>query len=150
MKIEKNLSLNAIIAEDNNYHPYVLNTQGIKIGVRAEHVDSQYGSLSSLYIWAYHVKIENQSEETIQLMSRYWRIIDEKGEIQEVTAEGVIGEKPILAPNAIFQYSSGVHLKYPSGIMHGYYDMKKENGEMFKVKIPAFSLDVPNMKVVIN
>ncbi len=116
MKIEKNISLDVIVSEDNA-HQYILNTNDIEIKVRAEYVDSQYGALNNLYIWAYHVRIENKSDKIIQLISRYWRIIDEKGNIQEVNGEGVAGEKPILAPQANFSYSSGVHLKYPSVIM---------------------------------
>ncbi len=149
MKIEKDIRLDVIVNE-NGHHPYVLNTQNIEIKVRPEYVDSQYSLANNLYIWAYHVRIENKSDKIVQLVSRYWKIIDEKGNIQEVKGEGVIGERPILAPKAIFQYSSGVHLKYPSGIMYGHYEMEIEGGERFNVKIPAFSLDVPTMKGTLN
>jgi ApaG protein len=149
MKIEKNIQLDVIVNEDNA-HQYVLNTNDIEIKVRSEYVDSQYGVLNNLYIWAYHVRIENKSDKIVQLISRHFRIIDEKGNIQEVNSEGVVGEKPILAPQASFSYSSGVHLKYPSGIVYGHYEVKLKNGEKFNVKIPAFSLDVPAIKGTIN
>lgn len=86
----------------------------------------------------------------MKLINRYWKIIDEKGIIQEVNGEGVVGEKPVILPNNSFQYESGVHLRHPSGIMTGYYQMQKNNGEIFDVKIPTFSLDVPSIKPVIN
>jgi ApaG protein len=84
------------------------------------------------------------------LVNRHWRIIDEQGLTQEVDGEGVVGEQPQIISGNAFQYSSGVHLRHPSGIMSGHYQMQKENGEMFEAKIPAFSLDVPSIKTVIN
>jgi ApaG protein len=91
----------------------------------------------------------------VKLVNRYWRIIDEKGIVQEVNGEGVIGEQPIIAANGSYQYSSGVHLRYPSGIMTGQYKMQKiglvePQDQSFDVKIPTFSLDVPGAKTVIN
>ncbi len=149
MKIEKNIQSDFIVKEDSVYQ-YISSTNDIEIKVMSEYVNSQYGALNSLYIWAYHVTIANKSDKIVQLISRYFRIIDEKGNIQEVNGEGVVGEKPILAPQTNFRYSSGVHLKYPSGIMYGHYEMQLENGEKFNVKIPAFSLDVPAIRGTIN
>ena len=126
-------------------------TNDVQITVWPEFVDSKSSIIGDLYIWSYHVRIENRKQESIQLTSRYWRIIDEKGIVQEVNGEGVVGEQPIIAPNASYQYSSGVHLRYPSGIMMGRYNMKKiEGGEVFEVVIPTFSLDVPNINNVLN
>jgi ApaG protein len=84
------------------------------------------------------------------LIAVYWKIIDEKGTKQEIEGEGVVGEKPIIEPNSFFQYTSGTHLSYPSGIMTGHYGIKKDDGAIFNVKIPAFSLDVPSLKRTTN
>ena len=62
----------------------------------------------------------------------------------------MVGETPLMLPNGVFEYSSGVHLRYHSGIMTGYYQMQKNNGEIFNVKIPSFSLDVPSIKEKVN
>lgn len=129
--------------------PYVAITNDIQITVWPEFIDSKSSIVGDLFIWAYHVRIDNQSSEPIKLINRYWRIIDEKGLIQEVNGEGVIGEQPLIAPNGFYQYSSGVHLRYSSGIMNGKYQMEKNN-ELIDVKIPTFSLDVPNNQRVIN
>ena len=58
--------------------------------------------------------------------------------------EGVVGEQPILAPGDIYEYTSGTPLSTPSGIMVGSYDMESEEGNLFAVDIPAFSLDSPD------
>lgn len=130
--------------------PYVSITNGIQITVRPEFIDSQFSAIGNLFVWIYHVRIDNRSLETIKLINRYWKIIDEKGIIQEVNGEGVVGDQPVILSNNSFQYESGVHLRHPSGIMTGHYQMQKDNGELFNVKIPTFSLDIPNTKSVIN
>ena len=79
----------------------------------------------------------------IRLRSRHWRITDRNGQVQEVRGEGVVGEQPVLNPGDSFEYTSGVPLSTPSGIMVGAYVMETEAGESFTVEIPAFSLDSP-------
>ena len=130
--------------------PYIAITRDVQITVWPEFIDSKSSALGELFIWAYHVRVDNQSSDSIKLTNRYWRIIDEKGVVQEVNGEGVIGEQPSIAAGASYQYSSGVHLRYHSGIMTGHYQMQKTDGEIFNVKIPTFSLDVPSIKSVIN
>ena len=129
---------------------YKSNTSGIEVRVKPEYVISRSSFLEDMFIWAYHIKIKNRSDTTFQLVSRYWKIIDEKGGIQEISGEGVIGEQPILTPGSNFYYSSGVNLSYPSGIMYGHYIMKKESNQIINVKIPTFSLDIPNAKITVN
>jgi ApaG protein len=129
---------------------YISNNNNVEISVWSEFIDSQVSAIGSLFVWIYHIKITNKSLEPLRLINRHWKIIDEKGSIQEVDGEGVIGEKPLISPNNNFQYSSGVHLRHPSGIMTGYYQMQKDNGEVIQVKIPTFSLDIPSLKGRIN
>jgi ApaG protein len=131
--------------------PYVATTNLIEVSVWPEFIDKKISVLGDIYIWAYHVRIANNSPDEIQLLSRYWRIIDEHGNIQEVEGEGVVGEKPKILPSSSYQYSSGVHLKLPSGIMTGKYCMKKINqNEIFDIKIPNFSLDIPSDDRILN
>lgn len=130
--------------------PYSIITQDVDITVWPEFIDSKLNPIENLFIWAYHVRIQNKSDEPIKLLSRYWRIVDANGIIQEVSGEGVIGEQPKILPQASYQYSSGVHLQSPSGIMMGHYQMQKDDGIIFNAKIPHFSLDVPSSKGVVN
>lgn len=138
-------------AQNLTNKPYIATTDNIQITVWPEFIDSKSSVIGDLFIWAYHVRIDNKGFDPIKLVSRYWRIIDEKGIVQEVHGEGVVGEQPLIAPNGSYQYSSGVHLRYPSGIMTGQYQMKNvTSGISFEAKIPTFSLDVPSVKSVIN
>jgi ApaG protein len=76
-------------------------------------------------------------------LSRYWKITDAFGRIQEVRGDGVVGEQPTLKPGENFQYTSGCPLSTPNGFMVGSYHMKNQHGETFDVDVPAFSLDSP-------
>lgn len=130
--------------------PYIAITNGVQITVWPEFIDSKVTAIGDLFVWAYHVRIDNKTSESIQLINRYWRITDEKGAVQEVNGEGVVGEQPKIAADNFYQYSSGVHLRHPSGIMNGRYQMESASGKVFDVEIPTFSLDVPSIKPVIN
>jgi len=153
--------LNKINEDENGFQPelisqkpYISQTNNIKITVWPEFIDSKSSSIGDLFMWAYHVRIENYSKQKIKLINRCWKIIDEKGFIQEVSGKGVIGEQPTINIDSSYQYSSGVHLRYPSGIMTGHYEMLTQDqnsaDQSFKVKIPTFSLDVPSIKSVVN
>lgn len=145
--VEETIFSSGKIAWDKSYSEI---TQNIHITVWPEFIDSKSSIIGDLFIWAYHVRIDNKSSESVKLINRNWRIIDEKGIVQEVRGEGVIGEQPTILAGGSYQYSSGVHLRYPSGIMTGKYQMLKDNLEVFDAKIPTFSLDVPSIKSVIN
>jgi ApaG protein len=105
---------------------------------------------SSQYFWAYRVIIENQGRETVQLLSRHWMISNARGELTEVKGAGVVGEQPVLKPDESFEYTSGVPLNTPSGMMGGAYQMESETGEQFDIEIPTFSLDRPNPAAFLN
>jgi ApaG protein len=129
---------------------YSHTSQDIRITVEPYYLDDQSSPSDDHYVWAYHVKIENVGEATVQLINRYWRITDANGQIQEVRGSGVVGEQPVLDPGESFEYTSGTPLGTPSGIMVGTYEMETRNGERFDVEIPAFSLDSPHQPVQLN
>ncbi|MDX1921591.1 MAG: Co2+/Mg2+ efflux protein ApaG [Alphaproteobacteria bacterium] len=123
---------------------YTAITRDIKVSVNPVYLEGQSTPDDRHFVWAYQVKIENQSKATVQLINRYWRITDALGRVQEVRGEGVVGEQPILKPGQSFEYTSGTPLPTPSGIMLGRYEMVGEGGERFEIDVPAFSLDVPS------
>jgi ApaG protein len=124
-------------------HSIAVTVTPIFLYVQSEPDDNQY-------IWAYHVQIENQSAQTVQLISRHWQITDSNGCVKEVRGQGVIGEQPVLHPGETFEYTSGTPLPTPSGIMLGSYQMVGEDGENFDITIPAFSLDLPDEERRLN
>ena len=125
-------------------------TQSIKISVDPFFLEEQSEPEDFHFVWAYRVTIENQGNETVQLMRRHWHITDAKGRIQEVRGEGVVGETPVLAPGETFEYTSGAPLSTPTGFMVGTYQMRNKDGSHFSVSIPAFSLDSPHDISLVN
>ena len=129
---------------------YVSVTDSIKVIVRPVYLEGQSTPSEDRYVWAYHVRIENNSDNIIQLRSRTWYIIGTNGIMQEVRGSGVVGELPVLNPSDTFEYTSGTSLQTPSGIMFGSYRMIDMDGKFLDVQIPAFSLDSPYQPVTLN
>ncbi len=123
---------------------YSETTREIRISVDTKYVDDQSEPDDFHFVWAYHIRIENNGNETVQLLRRHWHITDSKGRVQEVQGEGVVGEQPILEPGDAYEYTSGTPLSTPSGFMVGSYQMVNEEGKHFDVSVPAFSLDSPH------
>ena len=122
---------------------YERETRSIKVAVKPAYLDDQSDPEDDRYVWSYTVTIENNGEETVQLMSRHWNITDGQGRIQEVRGPGVVGAQPVIAPGESFQYTSGCPLETASGHMAGRYKMVSASGEEFEAEIPAFLLESP-------
>ena len=120
--------------------PNVAVTRGIAVRVAVSFLAEQSDPSAERWFWSYHVRIENGSEVAVQLLSRSWTIVDGRGSVHEVVGEGVVGEMPLIAPAASFDYVSGCPLDTPSGAMSGSYRMVDEDGTAFDVAIPRFQL----------
>jgi len=129
---------------------YSETTDGIEIAVEPHYLDDQSEPEAHRFLWAYTVVIANHSSHTVQLETRYWRITNEQGQVEEVEGPGVVGEHPLLGPGDSYQYTSGCPLNTPSGTMVGHYVMRRDDGTRFKAIIPAFSLDRPDTVRTLN
>lgn len=129
---------------------YTAVTRNIQVTALPEFVAERSNPDAGEYFWAYTIEIANMGEINVQLASRHWKITDANGHVEEVRGQGVVGEQPILKPGDSFRYTSGCALRTGSGIMVGQYRMISEKGEVFNIEIPAFSLDSPLAKRVLN
>ncbi len=119
-------------------------TKGIKISITSNFEGKRYQNLRMYHVFSYSITIENQSSDTVQLLSRHWNIFDALNNIEIVEGEGVIGEKPILNPKQKYTYTSHCLLNSPIGSMNGFYNMINfSSSKKFKVQIPTFQLMVP-------
>lgn len=118
-------------------------TRMVTITVEPFFLEDESEPEKNAFMWAYHITIENEGEEAVQLISRYWRITDGLGRIQEVRGEGVVGDKPLLQSGESYEYTSAVPLQTSSGFMGGHYEMISAVGERLIVTVPTFSLDSP-------
>ena len=130
--------------------PYRETTRAITVTVRPSFLDEQSRPEDNYFVWAYEVIIENGGPETVTLKTRYWKIMNANGQVQEVRGAGVVGEQPTLTPGQRFEYTSGCPLSTASGFMSGSYQLETANGEAFNVVIPAFSLDSPHAQARVH
>jgi len=122
---------------------YQATTHDIRVTVAPHFMADRSKPDMNRYFWSYTIEIVNLGLSTAQLRSRYWRITDAQGHVEEVRGPGVVGEEPVLEPGASFTYTSGCPLATPSGIMAGTYQMERADGTRFEIIVPAFSLDSP-------
>jgi ApaG protein len=122
---------------------YERETRSIRVAVRPAYLDDQSDPEGERFVWSYTVTIENRGPEAVQLVSRYWNIVDGQGRVKELRGPGVVGAQPVIAPGESFQYTSGCPLETASGLMSGRYQMKSASGEAFEAEIPAFLLESP-------
>ncbi|SFO09086.1 Co2+/Mg2+ efflux protein ApaG [Sphingomonas sp. OK281] len=123
--------------------PNAATTDGVTVRVSVSYLPEQSEPERGRWFWAYHIRLENEGTETVQLLTRHWVITDGRGARHSVEGEGVVGEQPVIEPGASFDYVSGCPLATPSGAMQGSYQMVRENGAVFAVEIPRFSLFAP-------
>ena len=119
-------------------------TRGIKISVETNFEGTFYKNYKMHFAFGYKVTIENQSNDSVQLKSRHWKIFDSLNKTEIVDGEGVIGKKPVLKPGETHVYNSGCLLTSPFGAMKGHYNMVNfSTTKNFKVAIPSFKLSAP-------
>jgi len=119
-------------------------TRGVRILVRPRFIPEQSDPDNGQWLFAYHITIHNQGEQTVQLISRHWVITNGEGKVEEVRGPGVVGYQPVLKPGEEFEYTSGCPLTTPVGTMHGEFNMIVQgSGEKFDAKIEPFRLAVP-------
>ena len=122
-------------------------TDGVSVHVSVTFMPEQSRIEAGKWFWVYHIRIENDSDATVQLLTRHWRITDARGMVNLVDGEGVVGESPVLAPGQSHDYVSGCPLTTPFGSMEGFYTFRRldseREGEAFEVAIPFFPLAAP-------
>lgn len=112
-----------------------------QVEVVPQYLPDQSDPEEGVYVFAYTITISNTGEVAAQLISRSWNVNDANGHTEKVKGLGVVGQQPLLKPGQAFEYTSGTHLRTPTGTMHGSFFCVAEDGEKFDVSIPMFVLD---------
>jgi len=120
-------------------------TNNVRVGVTSQYAPNFAFAQPFQQQWLFHytVRITNEGDERVKLLSRHWIITDATGHVEEVEGEGVVGEQPVLGPGESFQYTSRCILKTASGFMKGTYQMVSRGGDHFDVEIAPFALHEP-------
>src|ERR1700720_1685057 len=106
-------------------------THDIRVEVLSRHSPENSRPQQGEWVFQYTVRITNQGQETVQLLSRHWVITDALDHVEEVKGPGVVGEQPVLAPGQSFKYSSWCPLQTATGTMRGTYQMVGAGGNQF-------------------
>lgn len=123
--------------------PFAAETRGITVRVAVSFLAEQSDPEQGRWFWAYHIRVENDGPQTVQLLTRHWLITDGRGARHRVDGDGVVGEQPVIAPGDSYDYVSGCPLGTPTGAMEGRYGMLGEDGMPFDIAIPRFLLAAP-------
>jgi ApaG protein len=118
-------------------------TNNVRVEVESKFAPDHSLPFQNHWFFHYTVKITNEGDEPVQLLSRHWIITDATSHVEEHRGPGVVGEQPVLAPGESFTYTSGCQLKTSTGVMRGTYSMVAEGGEHFDVEIAPFALSEP-------
>jgi ApaG protein len=112
----------------------------IIVEANSEYITDQSNPVKEKYFFSYNIKIINNSNQLVQLLSRYWHITDGLGNIEDVHGPGVVGKTPIIKPAESFSYTSFCPIKTPLGYMRGSFRMVDENKDEFEVEVKKFKL----------
>ncbi|XP_062405648.1 F-box only protein 3 isoform X2 [Sardina pilchardus] len=104
------------------------------------------------FFFTYRIRIEMSRsalpENACQLDSRYWKITNANGNVEEVRGPGVVGEFPVMTPGKVHEYASCTTFSTTSEFMEGHYTFHrlKNKEELFDVRIPRFHMVCPTFR----
>ena len=115
-------------------------THGVRVTVSPRYQAEESDPARPLHVFRYAIRISNESDAPMTLLSRRWRIIDANGEEEEVVGEGVVGVQPRIGAGKSFEYSSFCPLRTRWGTMEGEYTLRRDDGHQLQVQVARFYL----------
>lgn len=126
-----------------------LTTQEVTVSANSVYQQQYSAPVKSQYVYAYTIRIENNSSRPVKLLSRAWEVIDATGARRLVEGEGVVGQQPVILPGHHHEYTSWVQFETPIGAMRGSYVMQRTDrygrGDLFQVEVPKFLHVAPEL-----
>jgi len=137
------------VLETRNHHQIYTYSQfdeghDIQVDVIPSFIADKSAPQNDYYFFAYEVSVHNLGAEEVQLISRHWIIRDGNKRERFINGEGVIGQRPKIAPEDSFSYQSFCPLSTPTGNMRGKYEFQTAKGKKFWVSIPLFFFRTPD------
>eukprot|EP00301_Raphidiophrys_heterophryoidea_P012229 c1862_g1_i1.p1 GENE.c1862_g1_i1~~c1862_g1_i1.p1 ORF type:complete len:300 (-),score=75.74 c1862_g1_i1:15-914(-) len=96
-------------------------TNGLEVEALGMYLPHKSAPHNNSYVFAYRLRVANISKRPVQLIGRHWVIETSTGDVKQIPwgSAGVVGLKPQLFPNHVFEYVSGCELDSGQGSMHG-------------------------------
>ena len=125
-------------------------TEGVRIQAAAQYMQSESDPDRGRFIFVYRIRMHNQSDRTVQLITRHWVIIDGNGRREDVHGDGVVGKQPILSPGETFEYTSYCPLRTDWGTMEGHFTFLDEAGGPFRAMVGRFYMATSAENVILS
>jgi len=91
-------------------------------------------------LWAYCLRIENNSDKRICLMKKNFCITDSRGYNRYDSAVGFHGELPDLEPGECFEYEDTATFEGNAAVLYGFCEAVDSDGNVLKIKLPLMQL----------
>lgn len=133
------------MADSDNFEFSVIQTGDIMVSAYPEQLDCDDERRE---LWAYCLRIENNSEQRIQLLRRDFCITDSFGQRHYDLSEGFNGELPDLEPGECFEFEDTTIIDAQAAVLYGSCLARRADGTLFEIDIPLMQLS--NAKPLVN
>lgn len=112
-------------------------TGDIFVSAYPEQLDSED---SGRGLWAFCLRIENNSGKRICLTGKDFRVTDSRGNSCCYFSQGFHGELPDLEPGECFEYENTATFEGNAAVLYGFCEAVDSDGRKFKIRLPVMQL----------
>lgn len=94
--------------------------------------------------FVYIIAMDNTGSEAVTFIGRKWVVSEHEGSVSVVEGEGIVGQTPRVVPGDVFSYNS-YHTIGKDSTASGAYFGRLDSGELVCVRIPEFTMRVPDL-----
>ncbi len=131
---------------DENFDFVTAETDNIMVSAYQEPLEKQEDQARTL--WAYCLRIENNSNEKIRLMRKDFCITDNHGHNHYEQSLGFHGELPDLEAGECFEFEDTITIDGDAAVLYGFCRAKSESGQEIAVKLPLIQLNSNQYKAL--
>lgn len=91
-------------------------------------------------LWAYLLRIENNSGERIRLLKKDFCLTDERGNNRFFRGQGFNGELPDLEPGECYEFEDTAEINGTAAVLYGFCSAVTQKGKELKIKLPPMTL----------
>lgn len=97
------------------------------------------------HAFIYYITIRNDSDRAVTLERRKWVVEEAGGDKLIIEGDKIVGETPTLEPGQSFSYNS-YHVTKQNAVAFGSFHGTDVFGEPVFVRIPSFTMKIPNQR----
>lgn len=129
------------MSDSDNFDFSVIQTGDVMVSAYPEQLDFDDNRRE---LWAYCLRIENNSNQRIRLLRRNFCITDSFGQNHYDLSEGFNGEIPDLEPGECFEFEDTAVIDGRAAVLYGSCVAAKDDGTIFHIDIPLMQLSTAN------